>query len=311
VTGTASGPGSESVIVRADHQVLVQGMTGRQGRYWTERMIECGTRVVAGVSPGKGGQSVHERPVYGSVAEAAAEHRLDATCLFVPPAGARAAVVEAVEAGVPRIVCLAEHIPSHDVMTMLAVAADHGSRVLGPNTAGLVVPGETSVGIMPGFAANIFRPGTVGVISRSGSLGTLVALNLVSDGLGQSVFVGIGGDPILGTTTADAVRAVAAHPDTEAIVLVGEIGGAMEEEAAEVVAETGLPTAAFIAGRSAPPGRRMGHAGAIVTGGRGSGESKVAALRAVGAVVVDLPSEIGPALRSLGVTPRTSAPVST
>jgi len=161
---------------------------------------------------------------------------------------------------------------------------------------------------MPGFAANIFRAGSVGVISRSGSLGTLICLNLVGDGLGQSVFVGIGGDPILGTTTADAVRAVAAHPGTDAIVLVGEIGGAMEEEAAEVIAGTGLPTAAFIAGRSAPPGRRMGHAGAIVTGGRGSGESKVAALRGVGVAVVDIPSEIGPALRSLGVTPRTSEP---
>jgi len=295
------------MIVTADHQVLVQGMTGRQGRYWTERMIECGTQVVAGVSPGKGGQSVHERPVYGSVAEAAAAHRLDATCLFVPPAGARSAVVEAAEAGVQRIVCLAEHIPSHDVMEMLAVARDHGAQVLGPNTAGLVVPGQTSVGIMPGFAANIFQPGNVGVISRSGSLGTLVSMNLVTDGFGQSVFVGIGGDPILGTTTADAVRSVAAHPGTEAIVIVGEIGGAMEEDAAEVIAEAGLPTAAFIAGRSAPPGRRMGHAGAIVTGGRGSGESKVTALREVGVAVVDIPSEIGPALRSLGAVPRASA----
>jgi len=292
------------VIVTGKDQVLVQGMTGRQGRYWTERMLECGTSVVAGVSPGKGGQEVHGRPVYGSVAEAAADHTLDASCLFVPPAGARGAVVEAVEAGVGKVVCLAEHIPSHDVMEMLAVARDHGAQVLGPNTAGLVVPGEASVGIMPGFAPNIFRPGNVAVISRSGSLGTLVSMNLVTDGFGQSVFVGIGGDPILGTTTADAVRSVAAHPGTEAVVIVGEIGGAMEEEAADAVAELGLPVAAFIAGRTAPPGRRMGHAGAIVSGGRGSGESKVAALTAAGAAVVDIPSEVGPALRALGVEPR-------
>jgi len=292
------------VIVTGKDQVLVQGMTGRQGRYWTERMLECGTSVVAGVSPGKGGQEVHGRPVYGSVAEAAADHTLDASCLFVPPAGARGAVVEAVEAGVGKVVCLAEHIPSHDVMEMLAVARDHGAQVLGPNTAGLVVPGEASVGIMPGFAPNIFRPGNVAVISRSGSLGTLVSMNLVTDGFGQSVFVGIGGDPILGTTTADAVRSVAAHPGTEAVVIVGEIGGAMEEEAADAVAELGLPVAAFIAGRTAPPGRRMGHAGAIVSGGRGSGESKVAALTAAGAAVLDIPSEVGPALRALGVEPR-------
>ena len=292
------------MIVTGKDQVLVQGMTGRQGRYWTERMLECGTSVVAGVSPGKGGQEVHGRPVYGSVAEAAADHTLDASCLFVPPAGARGAVVEAVEAGVGKVVCLAEHIPSHDVMAMLAVARDHGAQVLGPNTAGLVVPGEASVGIMPGFAPNIFRPGNVAVISRSGSLGTLVSMNLVTDGFGQSVFVGIGGDPILGTTTADAVRSVAAHPGTEAVVIVGEIGGAMEEEAADAVAELGLPVAAFIAGRTAPPGRRMGHAGAIVSGGRGSGESKVAALTAAGAAVVDIPSEVGPALRALGVEPR-------
>ncbi len=293
------------MIVTGKDQVLVQGMTGRQGRYWTERMIECGTSVVAGVSPGKGGQEVHGRPVYGSVAEAAADHAIDASCLFVPPAGARGAVVEAVEAGVGKVVCLAEHIPSHDVMEMLAVARDNDAQVLGPNTAGLVVPGEASVGIMPGFAPNIFQPGNVAVISRSGSLGTLVSMNLVTDGFGQSVFVGIGGDPILGTTTADAVRSVAAHPGTEAVVIVGEIGGAMEEEAADTVADLGLPVAAFIAGRTAPPGRRMGHAGAIVSGGSGSGESKVAALTAAGATVVDIPSEVGPALRALGVVPRT------
>lgn len=298
------------MIITGSENVLVQGMTGRQGRYWTERMLECGTKIVAGVSPGKGGQSVQDRPVFDSVAEAAAEHRLDATVLFVPPAGARAAVEEAVAAGVRKVVCLAEHIPSHDVMAMLAAARDAGAQVLGPNTAGLVVPGESSVGIMPGFASNIFRPGNVGVISRSGSLGTLISLNLVSGGYGQSAFVGIGGDPILGTTTLDAVRSVQAHPGTDAIVLVGEIGGAMEEEAAEYIATIDLPVVAFIAGRSAPPGRRMGHAGAIVTGNRGSGESKVKALTEAGVKVVDIPSHIGPALESLGVKSDTGVPIS-
>ncbi len=246
---------------------------------------------------------MHGCPVYGTVREAADEHPLDATVLFVPPQGARAAVIEAVEAGVNKVVCLAEHIPSHDVMEMLAVARDHGAQVLGPNTAGLVVPGEASVGIMPGFAKNIFAPGKIGVISRSGSLGTLLSLNLVGAGYGQSAFVGIGGDPILGTTTLDAVRSVLQLPHTEAIVLVGEIGGAMEEEAAELIATIDVPVVAFIAGRSAPPGRRMGHAGAIVTGNRGSGESKVAALSQSGAIVVDIPSQVGPALRELGVEP--------
>lgn len=297
------------MIITGSENVLVQGITGRQGRYWTERMLECGTRIVAGVSPGKGGQSVQERPVFDAVAEAAAEFQLDATVLFVPPAGARAAVEEAVAAGVRKVVCLAEHIPSHDVMAMLAAAREAGVQVLGPNTAGLVVPGESSVGIMPGFASNIFRPGNVGVISRSGSLGTLISMNLVNGGYGQSAFVGIGGDPILGTTTLDAVKSVQQHPGTDAIVLVGEIGGAMEEEAAEYIATIDVPVVAFIAGRSAPPGRRMGHAGAIVTGNRGSGESKVSALTEAGAKVVDIPSQIGAALQDLGVSPRVGVPV--
>jgi len=294
------------VIITGRDEVLVQGITGRQGQYWTQRMMECGTRVVAGVSPGRAGQTVHDRPVYDTVAEAAEHHRLDATVLFVPPSGVRAAVVEAVEAGIGKVVCLAEHIPSHDVMEMLAVARDHGAKVLGPNTAGLVVPGESSVGIMPGFASNIFQPGKIGVVSRSGSLGTLISLNLVNTGYGQSAFVGIGGDPILGTTTLDAVRSLQEHPNTEAIMLVGEIGGAMEEDAAEEIADLDIPVVAFIAGRSAPPGRRMGHAGAIVTGNRGSGASKVEALTKAGAIVVDIPSQVGAALQQLGVAPTTS-----
>lgn len=291
------------MIITGEDGVLVQGITGRQGRFWTERMQACGTKVVAGVSPGRGGQRVHDVPVYDSVTEAAVAHDIAASVLFVPPLRARAAVVDAVEAGIGKVVCLAEHIPSHDVMAMLAAARAAGTRVLGPNTAGLVVPGETSVGIMPGFAANIFAEGTVGVVSRSGSLGTLVSMDLVTAGYGQSAFIGIGGDPILGTTTREAIAALLGHDGTEAIVVVGEIGGAMEEDAAELIATSRVPTVAFIAGRTAPPHRRMGHAGAIVTAGAGSGESKVAALHAAGATVVDIPSQIGPALASLGVEP--------
>lgn len=289
------------MLVSNKESVVVQGLTGRQGSYWAERMAECGTRIVAGASPGKGGRQIGGVPVYDSVADATREHPIDVSVLFVPPLAVRVAATDAITSGVRKVVVLTEHVPYHDVMRVLAEARDHGARVLGPNTAGLVVPGAASIGIMPGFAANIFRPGGIGVISRSGSLGTLVALHLVQAGYGQSAFIGIGGDPILGTTTLDAVRELDAEEHTEAVVLVGEIGGTMEEEAADYIRTMHKPVVAFIAGRSAPPDRRMGHAGAIVSSGRGSGESKVDALRSAGATVVDLPSEIGNALRARGV----------
>ncbi|MFF5992387.1 succinate--CoA ligase subunit alpha [Prauserella flavalba] len=291
------------MLVSAQDNVVVQGLTGRQGSFWAERMAECGTRIVAGASPGKGGREVGGVPVYDSVVDAAREHELDVSVLFVPPLAVRKAAGDAVAAGVRKIVLLTEHVPYQDIMHVLADARDHGARVLGPNTAGLVVPGVASVGIMPGFADNIFRPGSIGVISRSGSLGTLVALNLVSAGYGQSAFIGIGGDPILGTTTLDAVRELDEDERTEAVVLVGEIGGSMEEDAAEYIATMRKPVVAFIAGRSAPPDRRMGHAGAIVSAGKGSGTSKVDALTSAGATVVDLPSGIGDALLAAGVKP--------
>ena len=291
------------MLVSKQDTVVVQGLTGRQGSFWAERMAECGTRIVAGASPGKGGREVSGIPVYDTVADAAKEHSLDVSVLFVPPLACRAAALDALGAGVRKLVLLTEHVPYHDVMHILAEARDHEARVLGPNTAGLVVPGVASVGIMPGFAENIFRPGSIGVISRSGSLGTLVSLNLVQAGYGQSAFIGIGGDPILGTTTLDAVRELDADERTEAVVLVGEIGGAMEEDAADHIASMTKPVVAFIAGRSAPPDRRMGHAGAIVSAGKGSGESKVDALTRAGATVVDLPSGIGAALRARGVHP--------
>jgi succinyl-CoA synthetase alpha subunit len=291
------------MIVTSADKVIVQGVTGRQGSFWTERMIECGTSFVAGASPGKGGRTAAGVPVYDSVVEAAQQHQLDVSVLFVPPLAAKTAALDAVHAGVSKIVMLTEHVPYQDVMHILAEAADRGATVLGPNTAGLVVPGQSSVGIMPGFAANIFRPGRVGVLSRSGSLGTLVSLNLVGAGYGQSAFIGIGGDPILGTTTLDAVRELNEDSRTDAVVLVGEIGGTMEEDAAEYIATMTKPVVAFIAGRSAPPDTRMGHAGAIVTGARGTGKSKVDALTSAGVTVVDVPGQIPDALRERGIVP--------
>ena len=298
------------MLITRDETVVVQGITGRQGSYWTDRMVECGTQVVAGVSPGKGGQTSNGVPVFDSVAEAAAIQPIDASVLFVPPMAARGAALDAIDSGVRKIVFLAEHVPAQDVMEVLAHARAHGVQVLGPNTAGLVVPGETSVGIMPGFAENIFRPGNIGVVSRSGSLGTLMCMNLVTAGYGQAAFIGIGGDPILGTTTLDAVRTLDELEGADAVVLVGEIGGVMEEEAAAYIATMSKPVVAFIAGRSAPPDTRMGHAGAIVTGNRGSGDSKVAALTGAGAVVLDVPSAVGTTLESLGVRTATPASVS-
>lgn len=289
------------MIVTLGESVVVQGITGRQGAFWTEKMMGCGTRVVAGVSPGKAGQTTCGVPVYDSVGDAAAEHAVDVSVLFVPPLAAKDAALDALRAGVRKLVLLTEHVPYQDVMIVLAEARSRRARVLGPNTAGLVVPGQSSVGIMPGFADNIFRPGRVGVVSRSGSLGTLVALTLVSGGYGQSAFIGIGGDPILGTTTRDAVQELDRDERTDAIVLVGEIGGAMEEEAAEYVRTMSKPLVAFIAGRSAPADRRMGHAGAIVCAGRGTGESKVSALADAGAVVVDVPSQIPASLAEAGM----------
>ncbi len=291
------------MILRRDQTLLVQGITGKQASFWTEKMLACGTKIVAGSSPGKGGNSVSGIPVYDSAVAAAAVHAIDCTVLFTPPMATKLAVLDALEAGIRNLVVLAEHVPVHDVMEFVAAAKDAGAHLVGPNTAGVVTPGECAVGIMPGFAENIFQPGSVGVISRSGSLGTLICLDIVRAGFGESAFLGIGGDPVLGTTTADALRIFDGDAKTKAVVIVGELGGTMEEEAAEYAAQTKMssrkPIVAFIAGRSAPPGRRMGHAGAIVIGSRGSGESKVQALRDAGATVLDTPSDIGSVLRNV------------
>ncbi len=285
------------MIVRKTDRVIVLGITGRQGAFWTEKMLACGTRVVGGVNPKKAGETQSGVPVFASPAAAQAAVGFDVAVMFIPPAAAREAAVAAIEAGAKLLVVLTEHIPQQDVMRIHAAAARGGTRIVGPNTAGLVTPGECFVGIMPAFNERVFRPGRVGVVSRSGSLGTLVCLELTRAGLGQSAFIGIGGDPMLGTTTRDAVAALDRDPGTDAVVIVGEIGGAMEEEAAEYAALMKKPVAAFIAGAAAPPGRKMGHAGAIVMGDRGSYASKRRALESAGVAVVDTPAEIPTALR--------------
>lgn len=280
------------MIYRRGQKVLVQGITGKQGSFWAAKMMECGTDIVAGVNP-KGMVDSHLGvPVFRSATEAAKHTRCDISVIFIPPTMAKNAIIDAIDAGIGTIVTLTEHIPGHDVLEIFAHARTSKSRIVGPNTAGIVTPGEGFVGIMPGHNPNIFAPGEIGVISRSGSLGTLMCLNLTRAGLGQSAFIGIGGDPIIGTTTRDALEALDRDARTKAVVLVGEIGGAMEEEAAEYVRAMKKPVVSFIAGRSSPPDKKMGHAGAIVTGGRGGYASKRAALEATGVRVADTPAEI-------------------
>ena len=286
------------MIVRGDQRVLIQGITGRQGTFWTMRMQEYGTRIVAGVNPKKAGTVHCGVPVHASARDAMHEVGFDVSVLFIPPLGVKAAALDAIEAGCARLVILTEHVPVQDVMEVLAAARANGAAVAGPNTAGLVTPGECFAGFMPAFETDIFRPGNIGVVSRSGSLGTLICLNLVQAGFGESAFVGIGGDPIIGTTTRDAVQILDADERTRAVVVVGEIGGTMEEDAAQYVRGMGKPVVAFIAGSASPRDKKMGHAGAIVTGDKGTYASKRKALEAAGVEVLDTPSGVGPAIRA-------------
>jgi succinyl-CoA synthetase alpha subunit len=280
------------MIYRRGQKVMVQGITGKQGTFWAAKMRECGTDVVAGVNPKRAGETHDGVPIFRSAVEAARQTSCDISVIFIPPTMAKDAIIDAIDAGVGTIVVLTEHIPGHDVLEVFAHARGSKSRIVGPNTAGIVTPGEGFVGIMPGHNPNIFMPGSVGVISRSGSLGTLMSLNLTRAGIGQSAFIGIGGDPIIGTTTRDALEALDRDDRTRAVVLVGEIGGAMEEEAAEHARGMKKPVVSFIAGRSSPPDKKMGHAGAIVTGGRGGYATKRAALEKAGVRVADTPAEI-------------------
>ena len=288
------------MIYRRGQKVLVQGITGKQGTFWAARMMERGTEIVAGVNPKRAGDSHNGVPIFSSAVEAAKQTPCDISVIFIPPTMAKDAIIDAIDAGIGTIVVLTEHIPGHDVLDIFARARGSNSRIVGPNTAGIVTPGEGFVGIMPGHNPNIFMPGGVGVISRSGSLGTLMCLNLTRAGLGQSAFIGIGGDPIIGTTSRDALEALDRDDRTRAVVLVGEIGGSMEEEAAEYARGMNKPVVSFIAGRSSPPDKKMGHAGAIVTGGRGGYASKRAALEKAGVRVANTPIEIAEFLAGVG-----------
>ena len=284
-------------IVRREHRVLIQGITGKQGTFWTELMQDYGTNVVGGVNPKKAGTGHCGVPVFASAAEAMKEIKFDVSVLFIPPLGVMDAALDAIGAGAKNLCILTEHIPVQDVMYVMAAANEAGTAITGPNTAGSVTAGECFLGFMPAFNERIFKQGSVGVISRSGSLGTLMCQNIVSAGFGQSAFIGIGGDPIIGTTTREALEALDLDQATEAVVIVGEIGGAMEEYAAEYAAKMSKPVIAFIAGGAAPKGKKMGHAGAIVMGNRGTYESKKKALEAAGVSVLATPSHVGDVLK--------------
>ena len=285
-------------IVRKTDRVLVQGITGKQGTFWTNRMQEYGTRIVGGVNPKKAGTVHCEVPVFASAKDAMnAGEGFDMSILFIPPLGVRDAAMDAIEAGAKGICILTEHIPVQDVMYFMAAAKERRTMITGPNTAGSVTVDECFLGFMPAFNSRIFKKGSVGVMSRSGSLGTLMCQNIVSAGYGQSAFIGIGGDPVIGTTTRDALEALDAFDGTNAVVIVGEIGGSMEEEAADYAATMNKPVFAFIAGGAAPAGKKMGHAGAIVMGDKGTYTSKRTALESAGVTVLDTPSHIGDALK--------------
>jgi succinyl-CoA synthetase alpha subunit len=286
------------MILQGSESVLVLGITGKQGTFWSERMRDYGTRIAGGVNPKRAGEKHLDLPVWATAREAARETQIDAAVMFIPPFGVKEAALDAIEAGIGKIVCLTEHVPVHDTMYVLSAARERGARLIGPNTAGIVTVGECFAGFMPAFNARVFQPGDVGVISRSGSLGTLLCLNLVQAGLGIRAFIGIGGDPIIGTTTKDALIALDQDPQTKAVALVGEIGGSMEEEAAEYARSMKKPIAAFIAGAASPPGKRMGHAGAIVMGNKGSYAGKKSALEAAGVAVCATPYGVAEALRA-------------
>lgn len=280
------------MIPRKHHKILIQGITGKQGTFWSKAMQDYGSNIIGGVNPKKAGTEHLGVPVFASAREAAKTTPFDISCMFIPPMMAKAAAIDACEAGAKLLVCLTEHIPAHDVMEMHVAARANGTRIVGPNTAGLVTVGECFVGIMPAFNDRVFKPGRIGVISRSGSLGTLISLNLSQDGFGQSAFYGVGGDPMIGTTSADALRMLDADEGTDAVALCGEIGGNAEEQAAEYASTMKKPVVAFITGRQSPPGKKMGHAGAIVSGGKGDYASKRAALEKAGVAVADTPSQI-------------------
>jgi succinyl-CoA synthetase alpha subunit len=288
-----------AIWVDNDTRLLVQGITGKEGEFHALGCRDYGTQVVAGVTPGKGGQDVEGIPVFDSVAQARESTGCNASMIFVPPPFAADAIMEAVDAGVELVVCITEGIPVQDMLKVKAFMEGEGSRLVGPNCPGVITPGQAKIGIMPG---HIHTPGGVGVVSRSGTLTYEAVWQLSNVGLGQSSCVGIGGDPVNGTSFIDVLSAFKDDDQTEAVIMIGEIGGSAEEEAAAWVQENfDRPVIGFIAGRTAPPGRRMGHAGAIVAGGKGTAEAKIEAMRSAGMHVVDSPADMGTAVvKALG-----------
>jgi len=286
-----------SVLVNKDSKVIVQGFTGGEGTFHAGQMIEYGTNVVGGVTPGKGGQTHLDRPVFNTVAEAVEKAQADVSILFVPPAFASDAIMEAAEAGIKVIVCITEGIPVADMVKVKAYLSDKDCTLIGPNCPGVMTAGEAKVGIMPGF---IFNKGNIGIVSKSGTLTYEAVDQITKVGLGQTTAIGIGGDPIIGTTTRDAVELLMNDPETHGIIMIGEIGGNLEAEAGAWIKEHGTkPVVAFIAGETAPAGRTMGHAGAIVGGESDTAAAKKAILRDCGVHVVDSPAEIGIAMAEL------------
>ena len=280
-----------SILIDDKTRVVVQGITGGEGTFHTTQMIEYGTRVVAGVTPGKGGQTHLGVPVFNTVLEAVKETGANASGIFVPPSFAADAVMEAADAGVKVIVCISEGIPTLDMVKATTYLEGKDARLVGPNCPGVITPGKCKIGIMPGF---IHAPGKIGVISRSGTLTYEAVDQLTKADLGQTTCIGLGGDPIVGTRFVDALRLFKEDPETEGVVMIGEIGGNDEEIAAEYIKkEVNKPVVAFIAGRTAPPGKRMGHAGAIIAGGKGTAKEKIEALKSSGAVIAESPAEIG------------------
>lgn len=285
-----------AILVDKNTRLVVQGFTGKEGSFHSEQMIEYGTPLVAGVTPGKGGTTHLDRPVFNTVSDAVEQEGANAAVIFVPPPFAADAVLEAAEAGIKTIVCITEGIPVRDMVPVYKYVKERGAALVGPNCPGVLTPGQAKVGIMP---AMIFSEGNVGVVSRSGTLTYEAVDQLTRQGLGQSTAVGIGGDPIIGSRFIDVLKLYEADEETEAVVMIGEIGGTAEEEAAAYIKDhMSKPVFVFIAGQTAPPGRRMGHAGAIISGGKGTAEDKFAALEEAGAVIVKNPAAIGETVKA-------------